>query len=64
MRTKVSFNTSRSLRTTIPESVVETLEIQKGDTLNWIVKPEEGCMVAVVKHAEVDPRKQGLKLNS
>jgi bifunctional DNA-binding transcriptional regulator/antitoxin component of YhaV-PrlF toxin-antitoxin module len=53
MKSKVNVNTpgGTSLRTTIPESVVETLEIQKGDTLDWTVKPEEGKMIAVVKKA-------------
>jgi len=54
MKSKVNLNTpnGKSLRTTIPESVVETLEIMKGDTLDWTVKPENDKMVVVVKKAE------------
>lgn len=47
---------SKSLRTTIPEWVVQTLKIKAGDEVDWFVQPETvgaktGEMIAIVKKA-------------
>ena len=53
MRTKINRNTpgSPSLRTTIPEAIVEYLELNKGDELDWQFEFFEGAKVIVVRKA-------------
>ena len=42
---------SKSLRTTVPMAVIETLDLKNGDELDWSLKPDGSIMVAVVKKA-------------
>lgn len=53
MKSKLNPNSpdSISLRTTVPESIVETLNLKKGDTLDWSIENREGQMLAIVKKA-------------
>jgi len=44
--------TSVSLRTTIPEHIVETLGIHVGDVLDWTVEEKKGKKVTVVRRLE------------
>lgn len=39
-RTKlVNANTTNSLRVTVPVHIIEMLELQKGDQVEWVIKP-------------------------
>lgn len=42
---------SNSLRTTIPEAVVQLMELAKGDEIVWIVKPGKDALEIVVSKA-------------
>lgn len=42
-------DTSKSLRTTVPASIVRHYKLSKGDKLDWNFKSENGEVVVVVK---------------
>lgn len=43
---------STSVRTTVPEKIVEQLSIEVGDVLDWEVETRSGRRVAVVKRLQ------------
>lgn len=45
-------NTSSSLRTTVPESVVNELKVKEGDAIEWERIVHEGKIAIRVKKAE------------
>ena len=53
VRTKVSHNTSRShsLKSTIPEGVVDALKIKHGDSVEWSLEAKDGKLIAIVVKA-------------
>jgi hypothetical protein len=54
MRTKVSFNTSKShsLKSTIPEGIAEALKLDASSFVEWNLEVREDKIIAVVKKAE------------
>lgn len=57
MKTKVHRNTSRSpsLRSTIPQGIVEFLDLKPGDTINWGFITVNNKHVIVVEKVNVSP---------
>ena len=53
MKSKLNPNSpkSTSLRTTVPEAVIETLNLKRGDAIDWAIESRDSQMVAVVKKA-------------
>jgi len=43
---------SPSLRATIPEAVVQVLDIAHGDELEWIITTQEGEIIVLLRKAE------------
>jgi bifunctional DNA-binding transcriptional regulator/antitoxin component of YhaV-PrlF toxin-antitoxin module len=43
---------TKSLRATVPEGIVEFLDIQAGDKLEWTMEIEKGKKIAKIKKAE------------
>jgi len=43
---------TRSMKTTIPEGIVEYLDLTKEDQLEWKMDMKDGYKIAVVKKAE------------
>lgn len=48
--------TSRSLRTTVPQWVVEHFSLTPGDAVNWALKVENGEVSLVVTPKRIDLR--------
>jgi len=40
---------SKSLRTTIPMSIVKQFDLSEGDKLNWEIRAEDGELIIIVK---------------
>lgn len=53
-RSKVSrtLRKSSSLRTTVPNTILEFLKLGPGDTLEWIVRIQDGRISVFVRKAE------------
>lgn len=44
-------NTARSLRTTVPMSIVKQLGLNEGDSLNWELDKDNGEWIVTVRKA-------------
>lgn len=40
---------SKSLRSTVPEGIIDSLELNDGDSIDWVIDVVKGEKVAVVK---------------
>lgn len=47
-------NTSESLRTTVPSSIVKHYRLSEGDRLNWDFEARNGDIIVVVRPAKKD----------
>jgi len=46
---------THSLRTTIPEGIVEYLNLKPGDTLEWSMEIKENERIVIVRKARLEP---------
>lgn len=54
VRSKLNYNApnSKSLRTTVPEAIVEVLKLKAGDTINWELEFPNGKLTVIVTKIE------------
>jgi bifunctional DNA-binding transcriptional regulator/antitoxin component of YhaV-PrlF toxin-antitoxin module len=50
----IATTTSKSLRTTVPISIVRQLKLREGDRLRWQIKAEDGNLTVLVEPLKAD----------